>query len=85
MPIFVEFFGEALKGKPVAEFPPPPGVEFVRIDPETGLLASRTSQKSKFEVFVRGTSPTQYSGSENIRPDAIFRARGPKLFSAPAR
>ena len=75
-PIFVQFFGEALKGKPVADFNPPPGVEFVRIDPKTGLLAARSDQGSRFEAFVRGTAPTHYSGSEKIRSDAIFRVGG---------
>ncbi|MEE9239887.1 MAG: penicillin-binding transpeptidase domain-containing protein, partial [bacterium] len=73
VPIFVDFFRKALEGKPIADFSPPPGVEFVRIDPATGLLASRSSRKSKFEAFIRGTAPTQYTGSEKIRPDAIFR------------
>ncbi len=80
-PIFIKFFGEALKGKPVVGFAPPPGVEFVRIDPKTGLLATRSSRKARFEPFVRGTAPTHYSGSEKIRADAIFQADGQNIHS----
>lgn len=81
VPIFVDFFAKAHEGKQVAEFPPPPGVEFVRIDPATGLLASRTSQKASFEVFIQGTAPTQFARSDKIRADDIFRVGERRLVS----
>ncbi len=74
VPIFVDFFGSVTKDEPRREFVPPPGVEFVRIDRETGLLAGRTSRRAAFEVFVRGTAPTQYADSGEREADAIFRA-----------
>ncbi len=84
-PIFVDYFRAAAEGTPVDDFVPPPGVEFVRIDQKTGLRASRKSQKVQFEVFLRGTAPTQYTGSKSGRPDAIFRSEGLKLPAPPAR
>ncbi|MFC1491786.1 penicillin-binding transpeptidase domain-containing protein, partial [Nitrospinota bacterium] len=84
-PIFVDFFHEAVKGEPVDEFVPPPGVEFVRIDRETGLRSARSSRKVDFEVFLRGTAPTQYTGSKSGRTDTIFRLEGDKVSSPPNR
>ena len=84
-PIFVNYFRAAARDIPVDDFVPPPGVEFVRIDQKTGLRASRKSQKVQFEVFLRGTAPTQYTGSKSGRADAIFRSEGLKLPAPPAR
>jgi penicillin-binding protein 1A len=78
-PIFVDFFAKAVKGTPVEDFVPPPDVEFVRIDRETGLRATRASRKVGFEVFLRGTAPTRYSGSSARRPDQIFRSEGRRI------
>jgi len=82
-PIFVDFFREALKNLPIEDFVPPRGVEFVRIDKETGLRANRASQKTAFEVFLEGTAPTQFAGMRGGRADAIFRAEGDKKPSRP--
>ncbi|MBT3820791.1 MAG: hypothetical protein HOG04_05280 [Nitrospinaceae bacterium] len=82
-PIFVDFFREALKGSPIEDFMPPKGVEFVRIDKETGLRATRASQKTAFEVFLEGTAPTQFAGMRGGRADAIFRAEGDKIHTKP--
>ncbi len=75
-PIFIDFFREAAKKSPVEDFIPPPGVEFVRIDMETGLRAIRVSQKAGFEVFLQGTAPTQYAGTKEGRTDVLFRPDG---------
>ncbi len=74
LPIFVDFFEDALKGKPVEDFVPPQGVEFVRIDRETGFLAARESKKVGFEAFLQGTAPTKYSESDEKQSGAIFRS-----------
>ena len=74
MPIFVDFFEKALKGKPVEDFVPPQGVEFVRIDRETGFLAALESKKVGFEAFLRGTAPTKYSEPDEKQSSAIFRS-----------
>jgi penicillin-binding protein 1A len=64
LPIWVDFMGQALKGKPARGFTPPPGLEVVRIDPRTGLLAAPGSAAYKDEYFVKGTAPTQAAPAE---------------------
>lgn len=56
-PIFLYFMEEALKSFPVRTFSPPEGIVFVRIDPETGLLAEPGSKNGVFECYVEGTEP----------------------------
>ncbi len=49
----------ALAGRPVREFPVPPGIVFERIDPKTGLLADAGSDEALFQPFLEGTAPTE--------------------------
>jgi penicillin-binding protein 1A len=60
-PIWNYFMSEALKDKPVEDFYAPDSVSFVKIDAETGLLASVYSKKTVFQSFKKGTEPTEYS------------------------
>jgi len=60
-PIWLYFMSEALKGKPVQDFIAPESVVFVKIDKETGLLASPYSKKTVFQSFKKGTEPTEYT------------------------
>ncbi len=60
-PIWVKFMKKALEDVPPENFPIPDGVEFVRIDKETGLLASSSTKEALFEVFKTGTTPTSVS------------------------
>lgn len=76
VPVFVDFFRKAMKGAPVEDFIPPPGVEFVRIDRATGLLATAKSRKTDFEVFLRGTAPTRFADSLSSPQDSLFRSEG---------
>ena len=50
--------GAALKGKPEDSLNPPNGIEIVRINRNTGLLASPDDPNSIFEVFRIGGAPT---------------------------
>jgi len=59
LPIWVEFMKAATAGKPSVDFPRPPGVVEVAIDPETGLLARYNQSNPKREVFVSGSEPTE--------------------------
>lgn len=67
-PIWIDYMKEALKGKPVKNFPVPEGVEFAKINPATGLLARPDTKNPKFECFKKGTVPTEYSG----KADELF-------------
>ncbi len=69
LPIWLSFMKAATKGKPVTEFTAPEGVEFARIDAETGELATPYTKHPIFEVFKSGTAPTKLSGPEVIRED----------------
>ncbi|MDA1000438.1 MAG: PBP1A family penicillin-binding protein [bacterium] len=76
VPVFVDFFREAMNGLPVEDFIPPPGVEFVRVDRATGLLATLKSRSTDFEVFLRGTAPTRFADSLSSPQDSLFRSEG---------
>ncbi len=67
-PIWVDYMREALKGRPVQNFPIPDGVEFAKIDPKTGLLAREDTKDAVFECFKKGTVPTEYTS----QPEELF-------------
>ncbi len=67
-PIWLGFMQEILKDKPIIDFPVPEGVVFTKIDAKTGLLPIPESEKTRFECFVEGTEPTEYTK----KPDDIF-------------
>jgi penicillin-binding protein 1A len=60
-PIILYFFQEALDGTPVEYFTPPPGVVFVKIDPDTGLLARPEAENAVMGCYIEGTEPTRYA------------------------
>lgn len=68
-PIFKAFMEKALDGKPAIPFRTPPGVRMVRIDAETGKVATAASKKIITEAFKAGTEPS--AGSR-----AVFIAGG---------
>jgi penicillin-binding protein 1A len=71
LPIWVDFMGHALQHQPVRAFTPPPGIEVVRIDPRTGLLAAPGSAAYKDEFFLKGTAPTETAPAEGeTTPDS---------------
>lgn len=67
LPIWLAYMQEALRGLPVRDFAPPPGVLFVRADPETGAPAAPTSAKSRMVPFKRGTLPAAFRSGEPAR------------------
>jgi penicillin-binding protein 1A len=60
-PIWLGFMKRALEGQPVKVFQAPEGVEFAKIDADTGLLPVPESKNVIFECFKEGTVPTEYS------------------------
>ena len=65
-PIWTEFMKEALQDTPVLDFPVPPNIVFVKIDPKTGLLALEDCPDAVLLPFVKGTEPTDYFLSEEM-------------------
>src|SRR3546814_12216489 len=57
VPIFKEFMGTALKGKPAIQFRVPPGVRLVRVDASTGELPPPGDRNVILEAFRPGTEP----------------------------
>jgi penicillin-binding protein 1A len=64
-PIWLSFMQRALEGKPVQAFQAPEGVEFAKIDADTGLLPVPESKNVVFECFKEGTVPTEYTKRPN--------------------
>ncbi len=63
-PIWVDFMQKAMEGRHVLPFsPPPPGIEMVKVDPATGLLAGAGADKFIYEAFKIGTAPREYARS----------------------
>ena len=57
LPIWLGFMRAALDGKPARDFEMPPGVQAVRVDPSSGLLAG-AHVPGRSENFLEGTAPT---------------------------
>ncbi len=72
-PIWLDYMKTVLKGKPIKYFPVPEQIIFAKIDPETGLLASPSSQATFFECFKEGTAPTHYSDTKASRSTDFFK------------
>jgi len=63
LPIWTEFMLKAYATYPPAsnmEFTPPPGIEFVSIDPESMARATPDCPDTLQEAFIRGTAPATY-------------------------
>jgi penicillin-binding protein 1A len=57
LPIWLSFMKAAHEGVPERDFEAPSGVQLVRIDPASGLLAG-SSIPGRLEPFLEGTAPT---------------------------
>ena len=62
-PIWVAYRQAVEEDYPVEDFPEPPGIVHVRIDGQTGMLASPSSQTSYFLPFKVGTEPNRTAGA----------------------
>ena len=62
VPVFKEFMAAALKDQPAIPFRVPPGIRLVRVNEETGLLASAGDRHAILEAFKPGTEPTGNEG-----------------------
>jgi penicillin-binding protein 1A len=72
-PIWTSFMKGAISGTPVKGFTVPEDVVFVKIDKETGLLATPKSRETVFECFKEGTEPTESSNPEALQSSDFFR------------
>jgi len=68
LPIWLSFMKAATKDKPVNDFPVPQGIEFARIDADTGKPATPFTKNAIFEVFKTGTAPRASKDLEYEKP-----------------
>lgn len=61
LPIWTAFMHSALEQLPVMPFEIPDEIQFVRVDPATGLLVSEDGGQGTVEIFAKGTEPTKAS------------------------
>jgi penicillin-binding protein 1A len=67
-PIWTSFMKEALAKEPVESFAIPPGIQFVSVEPGSGLLAPPGDSNTISQAFKEGTAPTrQYDPAEAER------------------
>ena len=54
----------AMENRPLLPFPPPPpGIEMVKVEPKSGLLAGPGVDKFIYEAFKIGTAPKEFARS----------------------
>jgi len=63
LPIWIEYMREALKDSPQLERPVPPGIVIVKLDPQTGQLASAGQRNAIFEYFKKENVPQRYGAN----------------------
>jgi penicillin-binding protein 1A len=72
-PIWLYFMQKVLKDKPVVDFHVPKGIIFVKIDADTGLLASPYSTNTVVQAFREGNEPKDYTPKpKRARPGDFF-------------
>ncbi len=76
LPIWTDFMLAAHRGLPVEDFPVPPGIVFVDVCAESGLLPTDRCPKVVKEVFIKGTEPTQRC---NLPHNIPLQVQPPKL------
>lgn len=59
LPAWIDFMKAAHQNRPAADFPRPPGILRVRVDPGSGLLAAADQVDAVEEEFLGGTEPTE--------------------------
>ena len=77
LPIWAQFFGQALKYVPDREFPFPAGITFVRVDPSTGKAVPPGSSDGMLLPFKLGTVPE--TGGPAGKPSPQRRGTGDDL------
>jgi penicillin-binding protein 1A len=70
LPAWISFMRAAHEKRAATEFPRPPGIVTVKIDPKTGLLAYDDEPDAIDEVFLQGTEPRDISSPDaGVPPD----------------
>ncbi|MFT5161760.1 MAG: penicillin-binding protein 1A, partial [Alteromonadaceae bacterium] len=65
-PAWIEYMETALGDSEEQNLVIPEGIVSVRIDQQTGLLATKYDYTSRFEYFIRGTEPSEYADDDSV-------------------
>jgi penicillin-binding protein 1A len=65
LPIWMDFMGQALQGKPSRQVAEPKGLLSLRVDPVSGRAASPSTPNAYFELFKAEDSPPPMSEFES--------------------
>ena len=69
LPVWIDYMRVALNGRPERDFPEPPGIVNVRIDPDTGLAATAGQTGTIVEIFRSDQLPRRSAdGANTIAP-----------------
>ena len=68
-PIWTDFMERALEGRPIRDFAKPDDVTLVRVDANTGLLATG-GRSSGMQAFIAGTEPRDPTATPTPAADA---------------
>jgi penicillin-binding protein 1A len=63
LPAWLAFMQAAMASQPVADFAPAAGVDLVRVDPQSGLLAPPENVMAPVLPFLSGTAPAESASS----------------------
>lgn len=77
LPIWIDFMKPALEGTPGASMAQPDGLEFVRINRETGLRARPDEEGTFFEVFRKENLPDFPDARNPEQNPALERGKSP--------
>jgi penicillin-binding protein 1A len=81
LPIWVQYMGAVLAGRPDTPFPVPKGIVTATINRRTGLLCSPSNPEAMREYFIKGTVPGKTAAGEgppvplpaqNVRSSGLF-------------
>lgn len=69
-PPWIDYMKIALSDKKEQSLLIPEDIVSVRIDQQTGLLATKYDSSSRFEYFIKGTEPSKYAASDST-PEVV--------------
>ncbi len=82
-PIWLSFMKEVTRDWEKKPFIAPPGVIFVKVDAETGLLPSTGSESSYLECFKEGSEPREFAPVKSAKEVDFFEMDSRSIGSLP--
>ncbi|MBI2373904.1 MAG: PBP1A family penicillin-binding protein [Deltaproteobacteria bacterium] len=73
LPVWVAYMKKAIR-RPTKEFDAPAGIEWIRIDPKTGLRAGPSTGAGVIEAYKRGNEPSDVAEAGSVRAHQLGKA-----------